>query len=163
VIVVSPARPSDVPALADLLEELDRFYGATDVDPRDQRIRQIEGLLFGETSAAQVLLARDGDELVGMAAYSYLWPAAGVTASLYLKELYVRQARQGEGIGRGLMQELCAIAVKSGCSRVEWTTDNDNATAQQFYEGLGAPVYPAKLFYRLEGENLQTMTRDIQE
>jgi GNAT superfamily N-acetyltransferase len=159
VIVVSPAQPSDVPALADLMQELDRFYGATEVDPLDQRSHQIASMLFGETPAAHVLLARDASELVGMAAYSYLWPAAGVTASLYLKELYVHQAHRGKGIGRALMQQLCAVAAKNGCSRVEWTTDNDNTSARRFYDALRAPVYPDKLLYRLEGENLQAMAQ----
>ena len=35
----------------------------------------------------------------GMASYSFLWPAAGLTRSLYLKELYVAQDWQRQGIG----------------------------------------------------------------
>jgi hypothetical protein len=33
---------------------------------------------------------------------------------------------------------------------VEWTTDDNNADAQRFYEALGTSVYGTKLFYRLE-------------
>jgi GNAT superfamily N-acetyltransferase len=41
-----------------------------------------------------------------MASYSFLWPAAGVTRSLYLKELYVAQDWQRQGIGKLLMDSL---------------------------------------------------------
>ncbi len=162
-IAVSPATPADATAIADLMEELDRFYGATEVAPRDARARQIEGLLFRDPPVAHVLLAHDGADLVGLASYSFLWPAAGVTASLYLKELYVRQTRQREGIGRLLMQELCGIALKAGCSRVEWTTEIDNTRARQFYEALGAPINTDKLSYRLEGSGLDTLARQASQ
>jgi GNAT superfamily N-acetyltransferase len=151
-LAVTPAERRDLPALADLLEELDRFYGATEVEPLEQRMAQIEAMLFGDVPVAYVLLARDGEDVVGFASYSFLWPAVGLTHSLYLKELYVPQSRQREGVGRLLMQKLCELAVKNGCSRVEWMTDDSNTDAQRFYEALGASMYGAKVFYRLEGD-----------
>jgi ribosomal protein S18 acetylase RimI-like enzyme len=150
VLAVTPAERHDLPALADLMEELDRFYGATEVEPLEQRTAQIEAMLSGDVPVAYVLLARDGEDVVGFASYSFLWPAVGLTHSLYLKELYVRRARQREGIGGLLMQKVCELAVNNGCSRVEWTTDNSNADAQRFYEALGASVYGTKVFYRIE-------------
>jgi GNAT superfamily N-acetyltransferase len=116
----------------------------------EQRTAQVEAMLFGEIPVAYVLLARDGEDVVGFASYSFLWPAVGLTHSLYLKELYVRQARQRDGIGRRLMQKLCELAIKNGCSRVEWTTDTSNADAQRFYQALGASACGTKVFYRLE-------------
>jgi hypothetical protein len=38
---------------------------------------------------------------------------------------------------------------------VEWTTDRENADAQRFYAELGVPVHESKLFYRIEGDELQ--------
>jgi GNAT superfamily N-acetyltransferase len=93
--------------------------------------------------------------MVGFAAYSFLWPAIGLTRSLYLKELYVSGAARKKGIGRVLMQRLYQIAAKNECSRVEWTTDRDNVDAQRFYAQLGVPVKESKLFYRIEGEELR--------
>jgi GNAT superfamily N-acetyltransferase len=108
-------------------------------------------MLFGDVPAAHVLLARTDGQVVGFAAYSFLWPAAGLTHSLYLKELYVGQAWRGRGVGTALMRRIREVAATAGCSRVEWTTDDDNSAAKRFYEALGAPVHPAKIFYRLEG------------
>jgi ribosomal protein S18 acetylase RimI-like enzyme len=58
------------------------------------------------------------------------------------------------GIGKQLMRYLYDIAVKNDCSRVEWTTDNDNRKAQLFYAELGVPVKESKLFYRIDGDEL---------
>lgn len=111
---------------------------------------------FSAPPAAYALLAWDAERLAGVAAYSFLWPTVGLTRSLYLKELYVAQACRGRGIGRLLMQALFGLAAKHGCSRVEWTTDRGNTSAQAFYHRLGLPVHASKLFYRAEdtGEGL---------
>jgi GNAT superfamily N-acetyltransferase len=149
-VTVSPATPDDVPAMAALLEEMDRFYGATGTEPTGEREHQIREALFASPPAAYALLAFDSDQLVGMAAYSFLWPAVRLTRSLYLKELYVAERGQRHGIGRALMAALFEVASKHGCSRVEWTTDQDNPGAVAFYAALGAPADPSKIFYRIE-------------
>jgi GNAT superfamily N-acetyltransferase len=155
VIFVAGAEPGNVEAIAALAGEMDHFYGATDIEPLSIRARQIADAIFSNPPAAYALLAWNGDQLAGLAAYSFLWPAAGLTRSLYLKELYVVQACRGRGIGKLLMQNLVEIAVKHGCSRVEWTTDEQNHGAQAFYESLGVPRNSSKLFYRLEGDLLR--------
>ena len=150
VVTVSLAGPADVMAMAALLEEMDRYYGATGMEPLGERVRQIEEALFASPPAAHALLAWDGTQVVGFAAYSFLWPAVGLTRSLYLKELYVGEQYRRRSVGKLLMQALFEVAGKHGCSRVEWTTDRDNAGAQAFYEMLGLPAHPAKVFYRVE-------------
>ena len=149
-ITVSPAEPRDAAAIAVLLEELGRYYGATEFEPLDRRIIQINEAIFGPPPAAYALLARDGRQVAGLAAYSFLWPAVGATRSLYLKELYVLDAYRRLGIGRLLMRAVFEIAAGLGCSRVEWTTDAGNTGAQAFYAKLGLPDHPVKVFYRVE-------------
>ena len=151
-VVVAPAEPQHLDVLAVLLEEMDRHYGSTEFEPPEQRARQIREALFGEVPAAFVLLAWDADQLVGLASYSFLWPAAGVTRSMFLKELYVARARQRQGIGTLLMDALFEVARKHGCSRVEWTTDRESTGAQRFYADLGVAVDTSKLFYRVKWE-----------
>jgi GNAT superfamily N-acetyltransferase len=155
---VTTAEPSDVEAIADLLEEMDRFYGATDVEPADLRARQIGAALFANPPAAHALLAWEDTRVVGFAAYSFLWPAVALTRSLYLKELYVAHDSRRLGVGRLMMQSIFKAAAETECSRVEWTTDEDNPDAQRFYEKLGFPRHPSKLFYRLEGQELLRAT-----
>jgi GNAT superfamily N-acetyltransferase len=147
---MAPAEPRHVPAMAALLAEMDRFYGSANVEPLGQRIRQITDALFGEPPTAYALLASKDSQLVGLATYSFLWPAVGVTRSLYLKELYVATEHRRQGIGTRLMAAVFEIAEKGGCSRVEWTADRESADARQFYDRLGIRVNNSKLFYRRE-------------
>ena len=153
-IIVTHAEPADVEALADIAEEMDRFYGAIEVEPLEIRVRQISEALFHSAPSAYALLARDDGRLAGFASYSFLWPAVGLTSSLYLKELYVIGSARGQGIGKILLRHLCKIAVEHSCSRLEWTTDRDNLDAQRFYAKLGVLIKESKLFYRVEGDDL---------
>ena len=153
-VEIRSAEPRDVHALAVLIEDIDRFYGAADVESSSQRASQIAASLFQKPRAAYVILAWDGEQLVGMAAYSFLWPAAGVTRSLYLKELYVIESFRRKGVGALLMQALCQVAVEHECSRIEWTADAGNVLAEAFYEQLGVPKNREKTFYRLQEDNV---------
>ena len=147
-ITVSPAEPDDVAAIAGLLEDLNRFYGVPESGPPDRRRGQVAETLFGEPPSAYALLARDGDHLAGLAAYSFLWPSVGPTRLLYMKELYVPEAYRRHGVGKLLMRAIFETAAGLGCVRVEWTTDPGNTAARAFYEELGVPVHP-KVFYRV--------------
>ncbi len=153
-ITVTPAELTHVEAIAEVAEEMERFYGATKIDPAPVRISQISEALFSDPPSAYALVAWDDGKPVGFASYSFLWPAAGLTRSVFLKELYVIAYSRRAGVGKLLMRHLYDIAVKNGCSRLEWTTDSDNREAQLFYAELGVSVDESKLFYRIEGDEL---------
>src|SRR5262245_26913582 len=131
---------------------MDRFYGASDIAPAAEYERQLRALLMREQPVAHVLVAFAGAVLVGFASYSFLWPAAGLTSSVFLKELYVLQAVRGQGVGKALMEQLFQVAADTGCSRVEWMTEQTNIEAQAFYERLGVQANTEKVFYRAESE-----------
>jgi len=140
----------DTYAIVELLEELDRFYGGTEFAPVEERAEELRAMIFRERPAAYVLLAKDDQRVIGLASYSYLWPAIGLTQSLYLKELYVRSAHRRQGVGRRLMERLLEIAAENQCSRLEWTTDRDNPLALTFYTNLQYAENPGKVLYRVE-------------
>jgi GNAT superfamily N-acetyltransferase len=157
VTVVAPIQQGDLEAFAALAEEMDRFYGTKEFDPLDVRLRQIQDALFGDPPWAYALIAWTDDQPVGFATYSFLWPAAGFTRSLFLKELYVIETARRAGVGKAIMQSLAEIAVKTDCSRFEWQTDTPNTKAQRFYADLGIAVDESKLFYRAQGEALRAL------
>ncbi|GAB7052252.1 GNAT family N-acetyltransferase [Catenuloplanes indicus] len=149
-IVVRDAEPGDAVVVAELIEEIERYYGAASVQPIEERVAQVRSALFGVPPLAWLLLAVDGEEVVGLAAYSFLWPAAGSTHSLFLKELYVRPSRRRRGVGASLMGRVRDIAeARPGCGRVEWQADRDNPVAQAFYRGLGFEESAGKINYRI--------------
>ena len=151
-IVVRPVEIDDLGSVAELMIEMDEFYDEPDRESAETKIVNMREVLFGIPPSAYTLVAYDEDDptALGIAAYSYLWPAVGTTRSLYLKELYVRRAQRRDGIGRLLMEALVSIARKSECSRVEWTTDRDNFDARAFYVAFVEESVKSKLFYRFE-------------
>ena len=153
-IKVADALPGDETAVAALCAELDEFYGDLPLGGPAERAAQVREILFGAPPLAYALIAWDDGAPAGFAAYSFLWPAAGLTASLYLKELYIADAYRRAGVGRLLMDGLYMVARRRGLSRVEWTTDTSNEGAQAFYEALGAKPLPSKIFYRVTGNDI---------
>lgn len=145
---ISPATEADTEVISEILGEIEAHYGGqpTPGDPK-----QIRAALFSDRPAATVLLARDGELVLGMASYSFLWPAAGADRSLYLKELYVREPARRRGVAGEFMAALKEAAAAAGCSRIEWTADADNPPALDFYAALGTVPRDGKVFYRVEG------------
>lgn len=151
---VARAAEDDIDGLVMLFDEIDEFYGDPGEKDRERRSAQIREILFGDPPLAYLLVARDEGRVVALAAYSFLWPAAGTSASLYVKELFVSRTHRRQDIGRLLMRELSTIALARSCSRVEWTTERTNSAAMRFYEELNAPIEPDKVFFRVEGDQL---------
>lgn len=143
---ISKATETDAEVIATILGEIDAYYGDPSVPGH---IDQIKDALFGERPLATVLLARNGDDVLGFAAYTLTWPASGPHTSLYLKELFVRAAARRKGVARALMAALREEAAASACARIEWTADTDNPLALALYEALGAAPHTGKVFYRV--------------
>ncbi|MCM2429312.1 GNAT family N-acetyltransferase [Streptomyces sp. RKAG337] len=142
---IERATVADAGTISELLGEIEAHYGG---DPVPGDIDQIHAALFSAQPLATVLLAREGGNVVGLASYSFLWPAAGAEASLYLKELYVRETGRRRGVAGAFMAKLREAADEAGCTRVEWTADRDNPPALAFYEAFGAEPRDGKVFYR---------------
>ena len=149
---ISPATEADTDELSTLLGEIEHYYGG---DPTPGDPDQIRRALFSPHPAATVLLARDDHQILGLASYSFLWPAAGADTSLYLKELYVRETARRSGVARALMTALRKTATEAGCSRIEWTADTDNPAALAFYEALDAEQRNSKVFYHVTSGRTQ--------
>lgn len=145
-LTITRATEQDAETIAIMLGEIERYYGGPDEIPDVKQVRQA---LFGPQPAATVLLARDGEQVIGLASVCFLWPAVGAETSLYLKELYVQEGHRRRGIARDLMAAVRDEAQTAGCSRIEWTADRDNPPALALYAGLGVEPHNGKIFYRL--------------
>lgn len=113
--------------------------------------------LFGESPAAQVVLAMNGDEPAGFALWFRSYSTFLARPGIYLEDLFVFPEHRGRGIGRRLLQHLAQLAVSRGYGRLEWAVLDWNEDAIRFYESLGAVPMSDWTTYRVTDEALVTL------
>lgn len=146
-------------ALVDLMHEMCVFYSQEAPVARDDVRTNLVDHLLAPGSPLRLVVASDGQgKAVGLAAialfHSLVDPAPARRTQLLLKELYVRRACQGQGIGKALMAWVARHALESGCARIDWSVSASNRQALAFYRSLGALHVAGRLSFRLGGEFL---------
>jgi GNAT superfamily N-acetyltransferase len=146
-------------ALVDLMHEMCLFYSEEAPVARDDVRSNLVDNLLAPDSPLRLAVATDAHgEVVGLAAialfHSLVDPTPRRRGQLLLKELYVRQARQGQGIGKALMSWVARHALERGCARIDWNVSASNRQALAFYRSLGALHVAGRLSFRLGGEFL---------
>jgi len=125
--LISAAGAAEADALRELFREYFAWLGPkgwfTDVEA------EIAGLPGGY---ATILLARDGDEIVGCAALRPL--EEGICE---MKRLYVRPAARGSGAGRALVEASVARARELGFRAMRLDTLPTMDAARALYLSLG--------------------------
>lgn len=129
------ATHADLPAMADLLESL--FTLEADFKP--ERDRQLRGLrlILDAPEIGQLFVLRAGEDVIGMANALITVSTAQGTRVLLLEDVIVRADKKGAGLGRKLVEHVCAWAKAQGMTRVTLLADKDNAAALAFYDRLG--------------------------
>jgi ribosomal protein S18 acetylase RimI-like enzyme len=125
--LISDAGAADADALRALFREYFAWLGPegwlTDVDAE-------RGALPGGYDA--ILLARDGEEIVGCIALRPLEEGA-----CEMKRLYVRPAGRGSGVGRALVEASIARARELGYATMRLDTLPTMDAARALYRSLG--------------------------
>lgn len=144
------ATGDDAGKLTDLIANIEEYYGS-ELEEKDSLRADVERVLSGSPPSVFALVVEDDEKLVGLASYSFLWPSAGATSSLFLKELFVLETHRRRGLARDLLIEIFRIAEANHCTRVEWMTDSDNLDAQLAYSnlGFGDKIMSTKIVYRV--------------
>lgn len=164
-LVISPATAHDLPALERIERSATDLYYEAGFSPAAIAPRGAADLraLIGQTT---LLLARDGDDVVGYVSYYPRGPY------LHLEEIAVRRDRQRRGHGRRLAQQvLAAAAADPQCSHISLVAFTRAGWAIRLYTGLGfrplagwdAPLPQPELLAELlsdpAGEPRQVMIR----
>jgi GNAT superfamily N-acetyltransferase len=129
------ATEADLPAMADLLYEL--FTLESDFKP--EREKQLRGLkLILDTPAiGKLFVLRVDGRVAGMANALITVSTAQGTRVLLLEDVIVSAKYRTAGLGRQLVDHVCAWAKGEGMTRVTLLADQDNAKALAFYDRLG--------------------------
>jgi GNAT superfamily N-acetyltransferase len=152
---IVPAKPSDVPLVLELINELADYEKLKDeVIATEASISQA---LFGSRPSAEAVIARIGGEPVGFALYFHNFSTFLGKHGLYLEDLFVRPAYRGRAVGKALLRYLAALALERDCGRFEWAVLDWNRPARDFYEALGAQAKSDWIIHRMSGEALRRL------
>jgi len=159
-IVICRPSAAHVPGLAALLSEMQSHYGR----PVPFAAARVAALRACRTPSNEfdprVLLAVQGDIVVGSIVMNVTFPAFELSLSLHIRDLYVAEAARRQGVGRMLVRSAACLALTEGYSALEWTTDATNAAARQMYEVCGAKLLD-RVYYRLFDEALRSTAGEL--
>lgn len=135
---IRPATLKDVPLILAFIRELAEYAREPQaaVATEDDLIR--DG--FSGDPKFKVEIAEWDGEAAGFALYFFNYSTWLGRPGLYLEDLFVRPAFRGKGIGKALMAQLAAIAVRENCYGMRWQVLDWNTPSIEFYERLGAEV-----------------------
>lgn len=131
-ITIRNANVNDFPVILGFIRELALFEKAPEKVTNTVEQMHKEKDLFG----CFLAVTEDG-EVAGMALYFfayYTW----VGKSLYLDDLYVKEAFRKKGIGKALLDKIFEAAAAEGCKRVKWQVLDWNEPAISVYRKCGA-------------------------
>lgn len=114
-----------------------------------------------ERKKAEVFFAVDGGHEVDFVLFFHNFSTFLGRAGIYLEDLFVLPEYRGHGYGKALLQQLARIAIDRGCGRLEWSCLNWNRPSIDFYRSLGARPMDDWTVYRIAGDTLTELARDV--
>jgi len=154
-IRVVPATERDTPLIVSFIHGLADYERMAELCVATED--DVRRTLFGDSPAAEVILAYDGETPVGFALFFHNYSTFLAQRGLYLEDLFVIPEARGKGVGFALLSELAAIAVSRDCGRLEWSVLKWNQLAIDFYLRIGAEPLDEWNVYRLTGESLRRL------
>ena len=156
---IRTATEADVPLILQFIKALAEYERLADrVVATEETIRRT---LFGNPRYAEVLIAEDDRKPVGFALFFHNYSTFLAQPGIYLEDLFVKPEARGKGFGKALLARLAAIAKSRNCGRLEWAVLNWNKPSIDFYESLGARPMDEWNVYRLTGEALDALAKEV--
>lgn len=151
---IRQAVVADVALLRKLIVEFATFEKLQDQVTVTEASLKRDG--FGERPRFHALLPEWDGKTAGYAIY-FPFYSSFQGPGLFLEDIYVREEFRGKGIGKALMAEVGAQALREGFWAVRWEVLDWNQPAIDFYKRLGAVFLEDWKEVRIEGAALQRM------
>ncbi len=134
IIVRVPTR-EDYRAWRPLWDGYNEFYGRHGATALPEHITEVTWQrFFDPAEPVFALVAESQGQLVGLSHYLFHRSMTRIEPVCYLSDLFTQPALRGQGIGRLLIEAVCARAREAGASRVYWQTHESNAAGRQLYD-----------------------------
>ena len=159
-IVCRFATPADHQVVGELFHRCDLHYWGDKAPAAEAMADHVREHVLAKTANVEIILAELGGTAIGFATFAVLYPAPDLGGALFLKDLFTLEEARGKGVGLTLMRELARIAVARGCVRFDWTAEDYNPRAMDFYERIGARRATEKVYYRFDGDALRRFAEE---
>jgi len=157
VLTILPATPADVPAILNFIRKLAEYEKLSHtVTAAESDLRRH---LFGPNPAAEVIIAKIGQQSAGFALYFTTFSTFLARPGLWLEDLFVLPEFRRLGIGRALLTHVASIAVSRNCGRLEWSVLDWNDPAIKLYRQLGAEPLGDWTIQRVTGDALVRLAK----
>lgn len=144
----------DVPLLRRMIVEFATFERLADrVTITEERLARD---IVGSSPRFRGLLPEWDGQVAGYAIYFNFY-SSFEGPGLFIEDIYVREEFRSKGIGKALMAEIAAIALREGLVALRWEVLDWNRPAIDFYKRLGATFLDDWEAVRLEGEGLRRL------
>jgi GNAT superfamily N-acetyltransferase len=153
-LTIRDAAPADIPAILGMIRELATFEREPDAVVATEADLLRDG--WGPQKRFSCRMAELDREIIGFALWFYSYSTWEGHAGIHLEDLYVKLPARGRGIGKRLIVDLAALAVREGCRRLDLSVLTWNP-ARDFYHGLGLAHRQEWLPYRVAGEALKAL------
>lgn len=136
-LVIRPPLPADLAAWLPLWLGYNAFYGREGPTALDPRITEVTWRRFFEPAEpVHALVAERTGALVGLVHFLYHRSTTRIEHTCYLQDLFTSPDARGQGVGRALIEAVCATAREAGIHRVYWQTHETNAAGRRLYDTL---------------------------
>lgn len=157
-LVLRKAERQDVTIILELIRELARYEKLEDEVVATWT--RLEEAMFGSHGFVEVILAELDGAVAGFALFFPNFSTFLGRPGLYLEDLFVREQYRGRGIGQSLLTAVARIARERSYGRLEWSVLDWNERAMRFYHRLNARPLEEWISYRLEGKDLEELSRE---
>lgn len=136
--VIEQASETDIPALCALLSVL--FTQEAEFTPDSEAQRSGLLKIIGNPEVGAVLVAREGEAIIGMVNLLFTVSTALGEQVALLEDMVISPETRGHGVGSKLLTQAISFARMKGCRRITLLTDGHNQAAQRFYARHGFAV-----------------------
>jgi len=146
------ANPGDTGLVLQMIRELADFEQLLDQVVADEKT--LKWSLFEDPKGPEVLIAEEEGHPIGFVLFFHNFSTFLGRKGIYIEDLYIREKARGKGYGEALLKEICKLAKKRNCGRVEWWVLDWNQRGIDFYKKIGASPMSEWTVFRLTESNI---------
>ena len=136
---IRPATPSDRDTAVALLLAQMREH---DIPTPAARLAAAFDHVVADAARGAILLAREDERAVGVAALTYAFPIEVGQRTAWLEELYVEPACRDRGVGTALLEAALAVAAAAGAVAVDLEIIAGHERVSRLYTRFGFKQLP---------------------